>query len=155
MQDKKIILTKEVAAAKLQRLALEVAEQLSGEDAPLIIIGIKEQGVFIAEKISALLKPYINFSVDVITMSMNKQQPGEILLDKQTDFTDKNILLTDDVCITGTARRIQTLVLVERMHKLFPVKPDYVGLSVATTLSDFIYVQVNGDDVAAEIISEP
>ncbi len=164
MPNKKTILTKEVAAAKLQRMALEVAERLSGDEEPLIIIGIKNHGIVIAEKIATLLKPYANFPVQMISLSMDKQTPKEIILNDKINLSDKNILLIDDVCNTGKTllyalkpllqfhpKRIQTLVLVERMHKLFPIKPDYTGLSVATTLSDFIHVEVSNNDITAVI----
>jgi len=49
-------------------------------------------------------------------------------------------------------KRIQTLVLVERMHKLFPVKPDYVGLSIATTFQDHIQVEVKDGEVLGAYI---
>jgi pyrimidine operon attenuation protein/uracil phosphoribosyltransferase len=49
-------------------------------------------------------------------------------------------------------KSIQTLVLVERMHKLYPVKPDYVGLSMATTLQDHIQVMVEGEEVKGAYI---
>jgi pyrimidine operon attenuation protein/uracil phosphoribosyltransferase len=42
---------------------------------------------------------------------------------------------------------IQTMVLVERMYRLFPVKPDYVGLSISTSLQDHIQVVVNGTEI--------
>ena len=76
-----------------------------------------------------------------------------------------NILLIDDVTNSGKTlmyaikpllnfypRRIQTLVLIERMHKLFPIKPDYVGLSVATTMQDHIHVQVNNNEVIGAFV---
>jgi pyrimidine operon attenuation protein/uracil phosphoribosyltransferase len=44
-------------------------------------------------------------------------------------------------------KQIQTLVLVERTHKTFPVQPDYVGLSIATTLEEHIYVELKGDEI--------
>ncbi len=44
-------------------------------------------------------------------------------------------------------QKIQTLVLVERSHNTFPVKPDYVGLSVATTIQEHIYVEVDKNQV--------
>ena len=73
MDNKRNILSKEVAEQKLQRLALEVAEQLSGDEAPLILIGIRKSGSVIAEKIGALLKPYIQVPVQVISVSFDKQ----------------------------------------------------------------------------------
>ena len=45
-------------------------------------------------------------------------------------------------------RKIQTLALVERTHKLYPVHNDYVGLSVATTLHEHIYVEVQDNIVS-------
>jgi pyrimidine operon attenuation protein/uracil phosphoribosyltransferase len=50
-------------------------------------------------------------------------------------------------------KRIQTLVLVERMHKLFPVKPDYVGLSISTTLQDHIQVEVKDGEVLGAFVN--
>ena len=70
------------------------------------------------------------------------------------------MILVDDVSNSGRTllyalkplldvhpRRIQTLVLVERMHKLFPVKPDYVGLSVATASQDYIRVEIEEGEI--------
>ena len=75
-------------------------------------------------------------------MSFDKHLPKDFTLSEDIDFNDKNIILIDDVSNNGKTmlyalkpllnfqlRRIQTLVLIERMHKLYPVKPDYVGLS--------------------------
>lgn len=155
----KSIMNKEVAAQKVQRLALQVAENLSGDDAPLIVAGIKNSGMAIAEKIVFFVQEYIDVPVKIISVSFDKHAPDEIELSEPIDFNGKNILLIDDVCNSGKTllyalkpmlgfypKRIQTLVLIERMHKLFPVKPDYVGLSLATTLQDFIHVEVvNGE----------
>jgi len=165
MDGKRNILSKEVADQKLQRLALEVAEQLSGDDAPLILIGIRKSGSVIAEKIGALLKPYVQVPIQIISASFDKHVPKEITLTEEPDFTDKNILLIDDVTNSGKTllyaikpllnfypRRIQTLVLIERMHKLFPIKPDYVGLSVATTMQDHIHVQVSNNEVIGAFV---
>jgi pyrimidine operon attenuation protein/uracil phosphoribosyltransferase len=49
-------------------------------------------------------------------------------------------------------RRIQTMSLVERMHKSFPVKIDYIGLSIASTLQDHIQVEVEDGEVAGAYI---
>lgn len=49
-------------------------------------------------------------------------------------------------------KRVQILVLVERMHKLFPIKPDYVGLSIATTLQDNIVVEIDNNEILGAYI---
>jgi len=165
MSEKRNVLSKEVAKQKLQRLALEVAEQLSGDNAPLILVGIRNSGTIIAEKIAALLQPYLQVSVEIISAQFDKDEPKEIGLSKQIDFTDKNVLVINDVSNSGKTlfyalkpllsyypRRIQTLVLIERMHKLFPIKPDYVGLSVATTTQDYIHVEVSDHEITGAYI---
>ena len=163
MAEKKYILDKATADQKLQRLALEIAEQLDGQQS-LIIIGVKTSGLVIAKKIGEFVKPYLP-SVTIISATLDKRMPAEIQLSEEVDLNDKNVLITDDVSNSGKTllyvlkpllsyhpRRIQTLVLVERMHKLFPIKPDYVGLSVATTLQDHIYVEVNNNEVTGAYV---
>ncbi len=167
MDDKKILLNKEVAEKKLQRMALEVAEQLVGDATELILIGVRNSGMVIATRVSIFLVEYIKEPMQVISVSFDKQNPDEITFSKEIDFNNKNILVIDDVCNSGKTllyamkpllsfhpKRIQTLVLVERMHKLFPIKPDYVGMSVATTFDDYITVEVKDKEVmGAYIIS--
>lgn len=165
MKSSKNILNKEVVEQKLHRLALEVAENLSGDDAPLILIGICNSGFTVAEKIGVMLQPYLDVPVKIISMSFDKHQPKEFTLSENVDFNDKNIILIDDVSNSGKTilyalkplldyypRRIQTLVLIERMHKLFPVKPDYVGLSLATTMQDHIDVEVIDSEITGAYI---
>lgn len=163
MAEKKYILDKPTADQKLQRLALEVAEQL-GKNEELIIIGIKTSGFVIAERIGSLVKEYLP-SVKVISASLDKRNPSTISLSEEIDFNGKSVLITDDVANSGKTimyvlkplldfhpKRIQTLVLVERMHKLFPVKPDYVGSSIATTQQDHIYVEVENGEVTGAYV---
>lgn len=165
MTGKRNILNKEVAEQKLFRLALEVAEKLSGDDAPLILIGIEQRGLAVARKIADLMKPYLKTSVEVISASFAKEKVKEISLSSEADFTDKNILVVNDVSNSGKTlfyalkpllnyypRRVQTLVLIERMHKLFPIKPDYVGLSVATTTQDYIHVEVQNNEIVGAFL---
>lgn len=165
MNEKRIILTGEVALEKMHRMALEIAEQLSGDNNELVIIGIRNSGTFIAEKIVHYLHAYCPTPVKLIHLSMDKKKPAEVVLSENIDLGGKNVLLVDDVSNSGKTllyalkplldqypKRIQTLVLVERMHKLFPIKPDYVGFSVATDASDYIQVEEENGQIQAVII---
>ncbi len=165
MAEKNYILNKAAATQKLERLALEIAEQLQAEDAELIIIGVRNSGLVIANKIGELVKQYLTSTIKIIDASLNKDQPTAIVLSENIDFNNKNILICDDVANSGKTllymlkplldfhpKRIQTLVLVERMHKLFPVKPDFVGLSIATTLHDHIVVEIENGEVSGAYI---
>lgn len=164
--NKNLILSKEVAERKMRRIALEIAGQLYGEKEPLIIIGIAGGGMVIAEELFLLVKPLLEMPVQIISCQINKKKPDIINYSEEIDFNNKNVLLVDDVTNTGRTllyalkpllqsfpKRIQTMSLVERMHKSFPVKIDYIGLSIATTLQEHIEVEVkNGEVVAAYIL---
>lgn len=159
MENKKYILSAEVANRKLHRMALQVLEQ-NYTAKQLILIGIKKNGTAIAEKIRKYLKDMFKGEVIVLELSMDKKKPGAITLSEKMDFNNKTILLIDDVANSGRTmlyalkplleqlpHKIQTLALVERTHKTFPVDVDYIGLSVSTTTDEHIYVEVKDGEV--------
>ncbi len=166
MSEKKYVLTKEVAEQKLQRLALEIAEQLDGDDAEIIIIGIRNSGKVVADKIGVLLRPLLTVPIKIISVVLNKVTPKEVFLSEPNiDFNNKNVIVADDVVNSGKTllfalrpllyfqpKRIQTLVLVERMHKLFPIKSDYIGLTVATTSQANIVVEAKDGEIIGAYI---
>jgi pyrimidine operon attenuation protein/uracil phosphoribosyltransferase len=152
--EKNYILSPEVAAKKLKRMAFEILENNFGETG-FILAGIRDSGTVIANTIQELLKEIAGLHSELITVSLDKKSPKEVTVSRQLDFQNKVIILIDDVSNSGKTllyaikpfldsnpKKIQTLVLVERSHSSFPVKPDYVGLSVATTLQEHIYVEV-------------
>lgn len=157
--DKNYILSPEAASRKLRRMAYEILENNFAEK-EIILAGIRVNGSVIARNIQALLKEISTLSTELLTVNLNKQKPQQVTLDKELSFDNKVVLLIDDVSNSGKTllyalkpfleadlKKIQTLVLVERRHNTFPVKPDYVGLSVATTLQEHIIVEVEGDQV--------
>ncbi|HMK03605.1 MAG TPA: phosphoribosyltransferase family protein [Ferruginibacter sp.] len=159
MPNKRYILSEEVANKKLRRMALQVVEQ-NYDAEQLVLIGIKTNGTVIAEKISGFLKEIFKGEVVVLELSMDKKKPAEIALSAKMDFTGKTILLIDDVANSGRTmlyalkplleqlpKKIQTLALVERTHKTFPIDVDYIGLSVSTTLDEHINVEVENNEV--------
>jgi pyrimidine operon attenuation protein/uracil phosphoribosyltransferase len=165
MKSKNCILTQADAARKMQRMALEIVEQLHNETNPIYIIGVRSSGTIIAKHIAALVQPHFRQTITVLEVQLPKHQFGEVQLSATLDFNGANIIVVDDVANSGSTlmyalkpllayypKRIQTLVLVERMHKLFPIKPDYVGMSIATTLEDHITVEVHGDVVEGAYI---
>ena len=157
--EKNYILSPEVAEKKLKRMAFEILENNFGETG-FVLAGIRESGTVIAQTIQKLLNEIAGIKSELITVTLDKKNPKEVTLNKQADFQNKIVILIDDVSNSGKTllyaikpfldlnpKKIQTLVLVERSHNTFPVKPDYVGLSVATTLQEHIYVEVEGGRV--------
>ena len=146
-------------------MAMEVAER-NHDKQSLVLIGIKENGIVIAGIIAAILKDIFPGRIDLLALSLDKKDPGEISLSGAYDFNGANVLLIDDVANSGRTMlyalkplldkhpaMVQTLALVERTHKLFPVAMDYIGHSVATTTNENIVVKVEeGEIVGAELI---
>lgn len=156
---KNYILTGEVASKKLRRMAYEILEHNADEQG-IILAGIKDHGSVIARCIQKILREISGLRTELISLSLDKKNPKEVILEPLINFDNKVVILVDDVSNSGKTltyalkpflqshpKKIQTLVLVERRHTVFPVQPDYVGLSVATTLQEHIYVEVEGEDV--------
>ena len=160
VETKSFILDKETVKRKIRRMALEVAEQNSGEKS-LLLAGIVGNGVLVARAIASELSRIAGMEVNVITIQLNKKDPLQVTLQPEIDLKDKVIIITDDVANTGKTmfyalkpflqtypKKLQTLVLVERSHKLFPIQTDYTGLTIATTLQEHIAVEATGEEIS-------
>lgn len=156
---KNYILDQSIAEKKLHRMALEIAENNMDEQG-IVLAGIRESGSVVAKCIQQLLSGNSRLKTELISIELDKKQPKEVKLSQNMDFNDKVIIVIDDVSNSGKTllyamkpflefqpRKIQALVLVARSHNSFPVYPDYVGLSIATTLQEHIYVEVDKDKV--------
>jgi len=157
--NKNYILSGQVVEKKLRRMALEIIEKNPNEK-QIILAGVRESGSVVARNIQKHLGEISSIKTELITLTLDKKEPKEVIISKSFDFNDKVIIVIDDVANSGKTllyalkpfleyrpKKIQTLVLVERSHNNFPVHPDYIGLSIATTLQEHIYVEVNGDAV--------
>ena len=161
-----LILSKEIAYRKLQRMAYEISERNTNQK-QIILAGIKENGSIIAEILVSFLKDIFKGEVSTIEISLDKKNPKDISISPDIDFNEKVIIVVDDVANSGKTllyalipfldfypKKIQTLVLVERSYKEFPVAPDYVGLSVSTAFTEKIVVETNNNEiVGAKLIT--
>jgi pyrimidine operon attenuation protein/uracil phosphoribosyltransferase len=154
------ILNATAALKKLERMAYEITEQNLEDTSEIILAGIKDNGVVLAKIIAGYLKEIFRGTIKIIEISLDKRNPGEIKLSEDLNFNDAVIILVDDVTNSGKTllyalkpfltyqpRKIQTLTLVERSHKRYPVTSDYVGVSLATTFQEHIFVEVEGERV--------
>ncbi len=159
MPGKNLIVSADIARKKMQRMAYEIIEQ-NIDEKQIIMAGIKESGVIIARKVKTYLQDIFKGEIIVMEIGLDKKNPKNISIPAEINFDDKVIIITDDVANSGRTlsyalspfldfypKKIQTLVLVERSHKEFPVTPDYVGLSVSTALDERIIVETDGDEI--------
>lgn len=156
---KNYIMDQAVAVQKLRRMALEIIEN-NHDEKELILAGIRENGLIVARNIQRMIAEHSSIHTTLVNLSLDKRHPGDVELTPQLDFNGKVIIVIDDVANSGKTllyalkpflafhpKKIQSLVLVERSHNSFPVHSDYAGLSIATTLQDHIYVEVDGEEV--------
>lgn len=163
--EKKYILNQSAAEQKMRRMALEIIENNYDEE-ELILVGIRESGSVVARNIQRMIAEVSSIATQLLTISLDKKRPREITLNQLLDFNNKVIIIIDDVANSGKTllyalkpfldyhpKKIQSLVLVERSHNSFPVHSDYAGLSIATTLQEHIYVEVDGDKVTGAYLA--
>jgi len=159
MATRTCILDQEVATKKMRRMAYEILEH-NIEEKLIILAGIRESGSVVAKTIQQMLSEISSIKTDLITISLDKRQPKEVQLDQPSDFNNKVIIIIDDVSNSGRTllyalkpflefqpKKIQTLVLVERSHNDFPVRPDYVGTVLTTSLQEHITVETDGKQI--------
>lgn len=157
--EKKYILTGPQASMKLRRMAFEILENNPGEE-HLILVGIRDSGYTVARRLQALLADISPLRVTLVSLTIDKRRPAATLLEPDTPVDGEVVILVDDVANSGRTllyalkpfldrypRKIQTLVLVERSHKTYPIHPDYVGHRLATTLSDNVVVEVQDGEI--------
>ena len=163
-QTKNNVLDKEAINRKIRRMALEIAEQ-NIDEKELIIAGITGNGEIVARCLVSELEKISSFQIKSITIQLNKKDPLEVSFQPAVEVGNKVIIVVDDVANTGRTmlyalkpfltahpKKIQTLVLVERSHKLFPIQTDYFGLSITTTLQEHIKVETEGDALTGAIL---
>jgi pyrimidine operon attenuation protein/uracil phosphoribosyltransferase len=154
MSEKNYILSAETARRKLQRMAYEIAERNTGVPS-LVLAGIHENGMRIAHLLKDMLVDIGMTPPELVEIQLDKKHPTTVTLSHDIPMDGQTIILIDDVADSGKTllyalkpflqkhpAGIQMLVLVDRAHKAFPIQPDYVGLSLSTTLQEHIFVTV-------------
>lgn len=153
------ILSSEEIQQKTRRIAYQIVEDNYDEN-ELILIGIMPNGYEYAEQLKKEIEAIDGFKVTLLELSLNKTKPLEeeikLGLGKKS-LDNKTVIVVDDVANTGKTlyyalkpvmdffpKKVQAAVLVDRQHKLFPVSPDFVGLSLSTTLQEHIRVEFDG-----------
>ena len=142
---------------KIKRLAFEILENNYDEE-EVILAGINKNGLTFARLLLAELEGISDVEFLLTRIELNPADPlsSDIRIELPTEaLSGKTIILVDDVANTGRTifyacrplmttlpRKIEMAVLVDRQHKSFPVKVDYVGLSLATTLMEDIDVRI-------------
>ena len=168
MRKKAELMTSDEVKRALKRMAHQIAEKNNGVDS-VVILGIVNGGVPIAEELAILLGEFEGVRVPLGTLDINhyrddlaKAEDGtKIYLTDASEthipcsIEGKNVVIVDDVLYTGRTARaafdalsnqgragtIQLAVLVDRGHRELPIRADYVGKNVPTSRSEKIGVE--------------
>jgi pyrimidine operon attenuation protein/uracil phosphoribosyltransferase len=170
-----VIMDADRMSRTLTRIAHEIVERNRGVKG-LALVGIRTRGVFLAKRLAKALQqitdePVPTGALDITLyrddLMRNAVGPQPLVRRTEIPFSidDHKVVLVDDVLYTGRTIRaaldalidfgrpkeIQLIVLVDRGHRELPIKADYVGKNVPTSLKESVHVKLLETDGADEI----
>lgn len=159
--DRTRILDADLIERKLQRMAREIRER-HYLDTSLICIGIEGEGAAVCRRLVQILREISDSEISCYYLTIHKSQPAQqpaALHTESGESTDAaflegaSVVLVDDVLNSGKTliyavkflldfmpSRLSTAVLIDRIHRAFPVRADICGLSLSTSLKEHIRV---------------
>ena len=161
-----LILNNEQINHKIKRIAYQIYES-NVEEEQIILAGIAKSGHELAKKLQAELQRISNLEVLLCEVKVNKKNPLEKVTTSLSseDYQNKALVLIDDVLNSGTTliygvrhfldvplKRFKTAVLVDRSHKKYPVKADFKGISLSTSIHETVKVHFKKGEDRVELI---
>lgn len=156
------VLNNEQIQQKINRIAHEIYEN-NFETQKIIIVGIAGQGYTLAERLTAILKTISPITIELVKISLNKDEPLSEKINLSVDIKtleNQTVVLVDDVLNSGKTliyaaghllqvnmKKMNTTCLVDRRHRRYPIRADFVGLTLSTTVQEHIKVEFSkGND---------
>tara|TARA_B100000405_G_scaffold293903_1_gene246569 strand:- start:148 stop:645 length:498 start_codon:yes stop_codon:yes gene_type:complete len=164
--DKNKILDYHLVKKKIRRISLQIIESNSIED-EIIIAGIENNGYIIAKKICNEIKKISDKKIQLCSIKIDKKNPiKEITVSLvEEQYENKSVVIVDDVLNSGSTlmyavkyfldtklNKLKTAVLVDRNHKKYPIKADYKGLSLSTSIQNHVEVSINDNEINAYLV---
>lgn len=162
-----VILDHRQIEQKITRLGHQILENCF-EEKTIFIGGIIGNGSILAKKLSEIIRANSNIEVVYFEIEVNKEepwnQPIQLSIDQKT-LKKGFIILVDDVVNSGktmqyalmkfleqATKAIKTVALVDRQHRRYPIKTDFIGLRLSTTLKDRIEIEMNSTEMKAYLV---
>ena len=161
------ILTGQEIQQKLVRLAHQMIENIWDQEI-IYIGGIVGNGYIMAKELTTIIMANSSVQVNCFEIIINKDQPWSeaiVLSIDQSLLKNATIFLVDDVLNSGKTmqyalvkfleqptKSIKTVAMVDRKHRRYPIKADFVGLSLSTTLSDRVEILKHENDYEAFLV---
>lgn len=157
------ILDHKAIAHKTKRIAYQIYES-NAKEKEVVLAGIADNGYKFALRLEEILKEIAPIKITICKVTMDKTSPlGTVQTSlSPKEYANKSVVLIDDVLNSGTTliygvqhflqvplTRFKTAVLVNRNHKKYPVKADFKGISLSTSLNESVKVTFRkGNDMA-------
>ena len=147
----------------IKRIAFQIYENNINEEA-IILAGISKNGFIFAQRLKVVLEEISEINVRLCEVKINKKKPLENISTslKTEEYINQSLVLVDDVLSSGTTlmyavkhflqvplKQFKTAVLVNRNHKKYPIKADFKGISLSTSLQEHIKVEFNKNSANA------
>ena len=161
-----IILNSVQIHQRIKRIAYQIYENNS-EEKEVVIAGIIGNGYIFAEKLVAVLSEISDIKVYICLVTIDKKNPlNPITTSLSVDeYANKSLVLVDDVLNSGTTliygvkhflnvplQRFKTAVLVDRNHKKYPVKADFKGVSLSTSIKEHVKIDFSKEHALAYLL---
>ncbi|MBL4658619.1 MAG: phosphoribosyltransferase [Flavobacteriales bacterium] len=154
---KTTVLTPKQIEQKVLRLAYQLYEN-NHEEKEIVIAGINGRGYLLAKWLTRILKEISPLTVSLGELKMDKDnplsEPITFSIDEK-DLKGKVVIVVDDVVNSGKTlihgvkhflsfptKKLRTLVMVDRSHNTYPVRADFVGISLSTSLREHVSVEL-------------
>ncbi|TNJ42422.1 phosphoribosyltransferase [Tamlana fucoidanivorans] len=153
-----VILNHQQINHKIRRIAFQIYES-NVDEKEVILAGISTNGYMLAKKLKQVLQKISDITPILCEVHVDKKQPWtEITTSLSSEaYQNKSLVLVDDVLNSGTTliygvrhfldvplKQFKTAVLVNRNHKKYPVKADFKGISLSTSLHEHVNVILDG-----------
>jgi pyrimidine operon attenuation protein/uracil phosphoribosyltransferase len=171
-----VVLNTDDIARSLKRISHEIAESLSNSS-KLVILGIPTRGVYLARRIAAMLSeisPQTQVSFGVLDVTMYRDDSVSAkrsIVESQipaSGLDGEIVVLVDDVLFSGRTIRaaldavndfgrpshVKLAVIVDRGHRELPIRPDFVGKNLPTSIGERVYVKLQEQDGVDEVVIE-
>ena len=150
-----VILSHKQIEQKTKRIAYQIYESNSSEK-EIILAGIQGNGMIFAKQIAKVLESISPIQITLCEVYIDKKKPlGSVSTSLTSDaYKNKSLVLVDDVLNSGSTliygikhflevplKRFKTAVLVNRNHKKYPVKADFKGISLSTSIKEHVEVE--------------
>ena len=164
--DKKKILTNSQIKRKIKRISLQIIES-NVEEKEVVLAGIEQNGFLLAKELNKMITELSKLSIKLCSLKIDKKNPLNNISTSlnSSEYKNKSIVVVDDVLNSGSTlmyavkhfldtelRQLKTAVLVDRNHKKYPIKADFKGVSLSTSIQNHVKVQFDKNSIEAFLL---